>query len=207
LVAAITDPVSGQPASKATIVTAKPFAVAWYGFLATKAAIAPQFDYCTIARSATGWTAELADRSAPQDWSAFLGKLIGQTEAEISSYTDPSSGQARLCVTKNGCIEALLFVGQNPIALARRTVAHAIGSSQSALAVLAGRPAADTPDEGAILCSCFSIGVNTIQRAINAGATTVTEIGDRTCAGTNCGSCRPELAAILAAQIPKIAAE
>jgi assimilatory nitrate reductase catalytic subunit len=72
---------------------------------------------------------------------------------------------------------------------------------------LAGRPAGSGPDEGAILCSCFSVGVNTIQQAIAGGANSLAEIGARTCAGTNCGSCRPEITALLAAHLPKMAAE
>jgi assimilatory nitrate reductase catalytic subunit len=207
LVARVTDPVSGQPALKGSTVMAKAFEAKWYGFLASQAPIVAQSDYCAIARSNAGWTAELAGLNTPKDWLAVLGQLTDVTEAEISVYEDVPSGQTRLAAVVDGCIKALLFVGPGPLGLARRTAANAIGSTQSALMALAGRPASDAPDEGAILCSCFSVGVNVIQRAIDGGAGTVAKIGESTCAGTNCGSCRPELAAMLAAQMPKLAAE
>jgi assimilatory nitrate reductase catalytic subunit len=63
------------------------------------------------------------------------------------------------------------------------------------------------PDNGAIVCSCFSVGTHAIRRAIAQGADTVAALGQRTCAGTNCGSCKPELAAFLAAIPARVAAE
>jgi assimilatory nitrate reductase catalytic subunit len=52
------------------------------------------------------------------------------------------------------------------------------------------------------------VGVNTIVAAIAGGeAASVEAIGAVLRAGTNCGSCRPELGALLAAHAPRIAAE
>jgi len=68
----------------------------------------------------------------------------------------------------------------------------------SASTVLAGRPGADMPDSGAIVCSCFSVGVNTITAAVTAqGCSTVEAVGACTKAGTNCGSCRAEIRGII----------
>jgi assimilatory nitrate reductase catalytic subunit len=75
-------------------------------------------------------------------------------------------------------------------------------------AVLAGFPGADQPDPGATVCACFNVGINTITEAITAqNLMTVEQIGIALEAGSNCGSCRPELAAILQAAHSKIAAE
>ncbi|MEM1300602.1 MAG: (2Fe-2S)-binding protein, partial [Pseudomonadota bacterium] len=77
-----------------------------------------------------------------------------------------------------------------------------------ARALLAGRPGADQPDPGAIVCACFNVGANTIGQAVaERGLMTVEAIGEATGAGTNCGSCRPELAAFLLPDMPKVAAE
>jgi assimilatory nitrate reductase catalytic subunit len=207
LVASVVDPVSGQPALKGSMVAMQPYVAAWYGFVASQTQITPAADYCAVARSNTGWTAELAGLTPPSDWAGFLADLTGQRVGELSSYLDTKTGQTRIAVTQDGVITALLFVGPAPVALQRRNALQSIGQSQPALAALAGRPAGDAPDEGAILCSCFSIGVNVIQRAIADGANSLADIGARTCAGTNCGSCRPEIAALLMAQKPKLAAE
>jgi assimilatory nitrate reductase catalytic subunit len=62
------------------------------------------------------------------------------------------------------------------------------------------------PDKGAIVCSCFSVGVNEINAAARGGCRSVDAIGTALNAGTNCGSCRPEIRRILDATQP-IAAE
>jgi assimilatory nitrate reductase catalytic subunit len=51
------------------------------------------------------------------------------------------------------------------------------------------------------VCACFSVGVNTVIGAIQAGnLTSAAQIGAATKAGTNCGSCVPELKALPANQ-------
>jgi NAD(P)H-nitrite reductase large subunit len=48
------------------------------------------------------------------------------------------------------------------------------------------------------VCACFAVGRATILEAIEAAKlTSAAEIGTALRAGTNCGSCLPELAAIL----------
>ncbi|TIX17249.1 MAG: hypothetical protein E5V41_11515, partial [Mesorhizobium sp.] len=64
--------------------------------------------------------------------------------------------------------------------------------------IVAGRAGADRPDIGAIVCSCLGIGANQIAAAVGAGCGTVEAIGEATRAGTNCGSCRAEIRAIIA---------
>ena len=55
------------------------------------------------------------------------------------------------------------------------------------------------PDRGAIVCVCHGIGEHAITAAAKAGAATVADVGKATCAGTNCGSCRPAIARLLEA--------
>jgi assimilatory nitrate reductase catalytic subunit len=60
--------------------------------------------------------------------------------------------------------------------------------------ILAGSPANNQQDCGKIVCSCFNVGINTLSQLIKASAiTTPEQIGERLQAGTNCGSCVPEL--------------
>jgi assimilatory nitrate reductase catalytic subunit len=74
---------------------------------------------------------------------------------------------------------------------------EAPADAQAGLRLLAGRPAADRPDEGALVCSCHDVGVNRIAAAIAAGAETIDAVGSATRAGTNCGSCRSEIKRML----------
>ena len=79
---------------------------------------------------------------------------------------------------------------------------------QSGDTALAGRPGADLPDPGPTLCACFGMGVNTILTAIETGGLiSVAQIGAALGAGTNCGSCGPELAPLLSRAVLREAAE
>jgi assimilatory nitrate reductase catalytic subunit len=68
------------------------------------------------------------------------------------------------------------------------------------LRIVAGRPGAGGADKGAIVCSCFGVGVNEIAAAAGRGCRTVASIGDALQAGTNCGSCRAEIRRIIESQ-------
>ena len=55
-----------------------------------------------------------------------------------------------------------------------------------------------------VVCACFGVGEDCIRKAVAAGeAGNVTEIGRVTRAGTNCGSCLPELKQIVAQERAK----
>ncbi|MGL4727919.1 MAG: (2Fe-2S)-binding protein, partial [Bosea sp. (in: a-proteobacteria)] len=60
-------------------------------------------------------------------------------------------------------------------------------------AALAGRSPAGREDLGPIICSCFGVRRASIQSAIAGGARDVEAVGEALKAGTNCGSCRPEI--------------
>jgi assimilatory nitrate reductase catalytic subunit len=58
--------------------------------------------------------------------------------------------------------------------------------------------AAASRSAGRTVCACFAVGLHTLHRAIAARRlTSVAEIGAALRAGTNCGSCIPELKGIL----------
>ena len=64
-------------------------------------------------------------------------------------------------------------------------------------ALLAGRPLGPQEDKGAIVCSCFQVGENTIKDAIAAGCCSADALGSALKCGTNCGSCIPELKSLI----------
>jgi assimilatory nitrate reductase catalytic subunit len=201
-----TDPVSGQPALKSNTVTAQLYKAKWYGFMACLTEPSPQTPYAAIARTQSGWQAELAGAKTPSDWEAEARKLCGQTQGDASIQTDPSSGHIRIAITQNGQITALFFAAPTPVVVSRSAIIDMIGTDTAPLAALAGRSPSDQPDTGATVCACFNVGRNTLLAAAANGAQSVTALGEVTCAGTNCGSCKPELTALLAqAQLPMAA--
>ena len=64
--------------------------------------------------------------------------------------------------------------------------------------LLSGKSADGLASAGPIVCACFGVGRTTICDAIAAGSHTSAEIGARLKAGTNCGSCIPELKRLIA---------
>ena len=202
LVAPVTDPVSGQPESKAATVAVVPFAAAWYGFALTRAADpSPATDYWAQARVEGGTRLELAGLEAPADWTVVAERLFG-AGATFASIADPRAGRLRLAAVRDGEVVGLLLVAPGPVEAARdwlveRFEAGPIAASE-ATALLAGRPGGAVVDPGRRICSCFGVGANQIRAAVAEGCASVAAIGETTRAGTNCGSCRPEIARILA---------
>ena len=97
-------------------------------------------------------------------------------------------------------------IGPEPVAVMRDYLAGLPG--QGAADALSGRMPAAMPNPGPVLCSCFGTGINTIIAAIETdGLMSVEAIGEALGAGTNCGSCRPELSQLLARSQMKEAAE
>ena len=96
-----------------------------------------------------------------------------------------------------GRVLAALFIARDPVALARGHLCAQIGTAPMP-GLLAGHPGTGVPDTGAIICACFNVGVTTITRAIaEQGLLTVEALGAALKAGTNCGSCRPEIKTLI----------
>ena len=76
-------------------------------------------------------------------------------------------------------------------------VAEPLGIDQRRM-LLSGKSADGLANAGPIVCACFGVGRGTICETIAAGARTAAEIGAKLKAGTNCGSCIPELKRLIA---------
>jgi len=207
VMAPVTDPLSGQPASKSSAVSAEVFSPKWYGFLASTTEPTPQTPYAAVARTNTGWQVELAGSKTPADWEAEARLLSGQSGGDVSVQSDAATGTIRIAIAQDDLITALFFVSPTPVVVSRAAIVGLIGTDTSPLAALAGRSASDQPDPGATVCACFNVGRNTLLASIANGAGSIAALGEVTCAGTNCGSCKPELAALLAEASVRMAAE
>ena len=73
---------------------------------------------------------------------------------------------------------------------------EALGEPQRR-AVLSGKSTDGIADPGPVICACFGVGLNAIRAALADGAVSVAAIGTALRAGTNCGSCLPELKKIV----------
>ena len=211
-VVAHVDPISGQPELKGAVCAVAPFAPEWYGFAVGRGPVPTCLpaDYWALAPAGAGWRAEVAGAKTPENWAAFAAALLG-AEGEPVQVADEAHGLWRVAFLREGRVTGALFASREPVALSRSAAVEALASGASPSEALSGAPKAGSFDPGAIVCSCFSVGVNQIQHAVlEGGLVTVDAVGAALSAGTNCGSCRPEIQALIdAAQssAPKIAAE
>ncbi len=206
LVAPATDPFSGQPESKAGTVAAARFDANWYGFAVSKSEMAMDCEYWAKARMPQGFRAELAGTTVIDDWEAEARRIFAAPTATAACVVDTARGSARIVLREGDQIIAALYVARTPIAVMRDYLTTLPGTD--AADALTGRVPASIPNPGPTLCSCFGVGINTIVTALETdGLMTVEQIGEALGAGTNCGSCRPEIADLLARVRVKEAAE
>ncbi|MEJ6392698.1 molybdopterin-dependent oxidoreductase [Gymnodinialimonas sp. 2305UL16-5] len=207
LVPGAVDPVSGQPESKAAAVQVARFAADWYGFAISARPMHPDAPYWALAKTEAGYRAELAGMGQVPDWTRAARDLFGLPHAAPQSILDPARGVARIAFhDRSGMLSAALIVGPKPVAVMRDYLAGLPGTE--APDALTGLMPADRPNPGPILCSCFGVGVNSIVTAIETqNLLSVEAIGAALGAGTNCGSCRPEIADLLRAVSRQEAAE
>lgn len=205
LIARAADPISGQPEFKATPVNIAPFKAAWYGFSVTACKV-PKIDcdYWATASARNGWRAEIAGRSMPDNWEDCAFDLLGvaNNEWNVISYSDDKAGTYRFAAFDGEKLMGALFIETQPVRVARNFIISALDRSDfdasAKSRLLAGIPPRDQPDCGSTVCACFDVGVNTIVNAVVTGrCMSVAEIGEALQAGTNCGSCQPELKRII----------
>lgn len=198
LVAPHVDPVSGQPESKFTPVTVSRFKADWYGFLISTARPRPDgIDYWALAPAEGGYRLELAGHGAAPDLDRLLPPTPG---TEGLSYRDETRGILRQARFEDRRLTAALFTGPAPVETSRGWLIGQLGQAlegAARLRLLAGRAGDGAADPGALVCACFSVGINQITGAIKAGACTVEAVGACLKAGTNCGSCRMEIGRLI----------
>ncbi|CAN7539093.1 molybdopterin-dependent oxidoreductase [Agrobacterium tumefaciens] len=203
VVAPVTDPYSGQPASKNVAVRARRFEAKAYGFAISRVRPdAPDCAYWATAKADGGYRMELAFAEEPQDWTLWARQVFGiEARVEPLGYSDRQTGDLRLAFFDGDILLAALFVARQPVAVARNWAISQLAERHEDLrmrfALVAGRPGAGRADPGATVCSCFNVGVNQITAAIREGCRSVEAIGKALNAGTNCGSCRAEIRGII----------
>jgi len=200
LVAPATDPWSGQPEAKATPAAIKPVTFQHRGFLLSRQRVPlPAGTWWTRVKLTTGLGHLLASDMPLAAWHELASSLFGVTE--FAEYVDELRGIYRVAVFDRGRLDGCLFLGPADAELqwdaAKVLLESDVLSDTQRRAVLSGRSTEDLPASGPIVCACFGVGLNLIRTALNHGAASVADIGAALRAGTNCGSCLPELKKIV----------
>jgi len=205
LISPATDPVSGQPEFKHTPVSIAPFKVAWYGFILSRLRLdLKSAAYWSCAKGQGMWRYEIAGEQAQQDWAGCARILLCSHDDKVDwlEYFDASANRYRAARLVDDALESCIFIGPEFKLPSRDWLTQLFEQDSlddtARTNLLTGKPGKGQTDAGRIVCACFGVGVNTILEAIEArGLTSVEQIGEALNAGTNCGSCVPELKNLL----------
>jgi assimilatory nitrate reductase catalytic subunit len=200
LVAPFTDPFSGQPENKATPASIVPYEYVFRGFALSRVRLElPPHVWWTRVTVAGGYGYLFADNADLARWQSWLRSIAG---SELAEYKDFGGGVYRAASFAEDRIATCLFIGPARDAgdwdVVKSMFALDALSEDQRRMLLSGKSSDGLESRGPIVCACFGVGRTTICDAIAAGARTVSEIGVQLKAGTNCGSCIPEMKRLIA---------
>jgi assimilatory nitrate reductase catalytic subunit len=207
------DPHSGQPELKATPASIRRVTACFHGLLLRRHGGAlpalSDWAFCHWVRVplANGQLYHLTGTQEPLENTAlerFADALLGTLpdNVEFVEMADPSRGVLRRAAVVDGLLAACLVLARDKDSLPRpEAIAPMLGAAVPDGArwrVLVGGQDGAPADAGPRVCACFGVGRATVRMAVlEHGLRSTAEIGARLSAGTNCGSCLPELQAIL----------
>jgi assimilatory nitrate reductase catalytic subunit len=198
-----TDRYSGQPDAKATPAAIAPVPFAFRGFALTRRPVSlPESTWWARVAVTNGYGLLLATNDGPETWRGVARQMFGDS-AELAEYADGQRGIYRAAAFVESRLAGCLFIGPAETAPQWDAVkplfeVETLGDTARRV-LLSGRSADGLASAGPIVCACFSVGLATIRDAIQSGsAMSVEAIGLALRAGTNCGSCLPELKRIVA---------
>ena len=205
LVNPIVDPVSGEPEFKHTPARVMPFTVSWHAFALARHPIAsPDITWWTLTHGERYLHYELAGRRVRSDWSPWARSLLNASDdADWLEYSDAAAGVYRAALLTDDRMSACLFISARPGLPSRTWLAGLFAKDRiddaDRAGLLIGQPTDPRADTGPIVCSCFGVGTKTLCDSIRKDQLTTTlDVGRKLRAGTNCGSCLPEIRALIA---------
>jgi assimilatory nitrate reductase catalytic subunit len=204
LVAAEIDPRSGQPEFKHTPARVRPYRETWRGFFLAREAWPAPASLDLVWRRiphAACQLHEFAGRGDERERAA-VQKALTRKAGDVLRFQDSATGGLREAWIDGGRLERVIFfttAGALPPRdwLADLFAADALTPADRT-ALLIGRQPGQAMDFSPVVCACRGVRTKPIEIAIVDGCATLDAIGDVTGAGANCGSCRPEIARLLA---------
>jgi assimilatory nitrate reductase catalytic subunit len=201
LVNPVVDPISGEPELKHTPARVTPFIVSWHGFILSRSPLAHlDVAWWTLVKGEQFLRYEIVGRKIPSDWSAWARtRLCAQhADADWLEYVDANAGVYRGALLSEERMSACVFVSPRPDLPSRTWLSGLFAQERVTDAdragLLIGQPADPRADTGPVVCSCFGVGRKTLCEAITRfDLRSPQEVGQKLRAGTNCGSCVPEI--------------
>jgi assimilatory nitrate reductase catalytic subunit len=207
VVTARRDPLSGQPELKATPVDLTLVEAGFHGVLLRRRS-GPLPDPChwvrvPLSEGQMYRIAGLGPMPAGEDLIDFASALLAAPAgADWLEVSDRKRGVYRAAALLDGAVEAALFLARDrdllPPDAALIPILGAPVADRARPRLLAGTLYDKVAAEGPRVCACFGVTRDAVRHAVvTHHLRTAAEIGVVLGAGTNCGSCVPELQEIL----------
>jgi len=208
------DPGSGQPEFKHTPARVRPYRETWRGFYISRDGREPPAGLDLVWRKILRddcFLHEFAGRGGDEERETLRRHLLKGAAGERLSLEDPGAGSVREAFVQGGRLDRALFATKTGRLPPRGWLAELFGqgvlSAEARASLLHGWAPGAVVDAGPQVCACLKVSASAISTAISGGAHTVDAVGEVTRAGTNCGSCRPEIARMIRAAAPPTAVE
>lgn len=205
LVHKLCDPVSGQPGLKGTPARVQPCPAQHFGFVLSRDRLFAieqdaRLAYWSRANIENGYAYSLALDAAFEDVRDYALTLASGDPIILD---DPARGRFRASVLAGDRVERMVsFSGSASVAASawmKASLTRRIATPASRRTLLMDEDASGA-DSGPIVCVCHQVGARQIETAIQAGCRDAAQVGAACKAGTNCGSCIPEIARMCATQ-------
>ncbi len=204
------DALSGQPECKHTPVNITPFAQAVRGFILSREPLDLTCEYIVKISQDTYYRYEVASSSTPKHLKNWLAHKSGANlNPPTQELNDPQAGIYRAANITNNTVNYIVCLANEftaPKLPDRPYLSSVIAHTQSTeldqkvlQPLLTGIAPIGVEDTGKTVCACFNVGEKTILNTIKKHSLSdYKQVGKHCQAGTNCGSCVPEIKILLA---------
>ncbi len=201
LVHSAVDAISGQPDLKATPARVSPLEASCFGYFVTPSRAVPaglmsqDVVYWARAVIQNGYVYTFAIDGPPALTRRIADELVS-AEGRIS-FSDDAAGVYRSADIGGDQVGAVVSLGPSPSAYPSAWLCSMLLRSNLTAperrALLAGAMPDGSVDTTPVICVCNQVSAGRIAEAIAKGCRTTETVGKTCQAGTNCGSCLPEI--------------
>jgi assimilatory nitrate reductase catalytic subunit len=195
LVAPHADPHSGQPESKATPAKIAPAEFALRGLVrAQRAPALPADTWWSRVETSNGAEYRIATNAGPMVWHDFAYRAL-PPDVRLAEDLDHTRNIDRAAAFFEGELELFVMVAPADVPMQELMRPPTLDPHNEIPRLLPQIGVFSETEP--IVCACFSVSLSAARSAIAAGARSVEQVGEQLRAGTNCGSCLPEIRRLL----------
>jgi len=201
LYASIADPISGQPECKHGAIAVSKTFFKQFGQLHISEEFIVQAqinnEFWSKARTSYGLSVQFANTSIETDMLNWC-QNTSQISGEWMQFTQGKTSYV-ICL-QEGKLVFLCYASETNLTIESAWLEHIFSQTnlpEHDIQSLLSGTSSEVFSKGKQICSCFDIGEKEIIGAIEGGCGSVEQLGDTLQCGTNCGSCKSELGALL----------